>query len=337
MIIIIGRTGVGKSSLFEDITGPKGHAQQNTDSVTEKCVIGKTSLNNKEYYVMDTPGFSPGNEKQVFLEIIRGIQATHCADVVGILYVTCVNQPRFDEFDRKLVRFVDGLCGKNFFSGLTFVTTFWTAPGEKQRASLEKQLALLQATWKSECGEQGHKLYQHGRQYEGERDTGRCLDWFEQRGDIAKHAEDILSLFYNSGQEGSNFYHPLIIQELDAGITPLNTTAGKLIMPCVVEDENTNTTNQGMPAGEERSDSTTDTAPESSHTAPATETQAASQTQKPIDWWFLTVKGLQGIEYVLKSDVFNAFLGGNSGASTNAYRGPLGKSASDLRDAIHQY
>lgn len=32
MIIIIGRTGVGKSSLFEDITGPKGHAQQNTDS-----------------------------------------------------------------------------------------------------------------------------------------------------------------------------------------------------------------------------------------------------------------------------------------------------------------
>lgn len=119
---------------------------------------------------MDTPGFDAGHEQDTFLKIIRGIQAVRMfARVAGILYVTCVNQPRFERPDRELVHLVHALCGNDYLPRLTFVTTFWTTSGESQRATFDRQLEMLQVKWKEELGSEHHKLYQHGREYRTER------------------------------------------------------------------------------------------------------------------------------------------------------------------------
>ena len=54
-----------------------------------------------------------------------------------------------------------GLKKLNSTVGVTFVSTFWTAAGVKQKASFNKQLDLLQQKWQEGNDEQPN-LYQHG-------------------------------------------------------------------------------------------------------------------------------------------------------------------------------
>ncbi len=103
-------------------------------SVTQRFQIDKAVIEGNDYFFMDLPGFDPGNEKKVFEEIVRGVRAVRSfASITGLLYLTCINQPRFDEFDRKVLAFVRALCGDQFHARITFVTTFWTAAGPKVR------------------------------------------------------------------------------------------------------------------------------------------------------------------------------------------------------------
>ena len=109
---------------------------------------------------MDTPGFAPENEQKIFLEIIRGIQAIRTfVQITGMLYFTCINQPRFDDFDRKLVRFIPALCGNEYLPRLTFVTTFWTAAGSRQQATFNQQLKSLRRNWQERFGGQPLSFY----------------------------------------------------------------------------------------------------------------------------------------------------------------------------------
>lgn len=95
---------------------------------TKKLQIGKAVIGDEEYFILGTPGFDPESEQKTFFEIARSIQTvTPFARVTGTLYLTCINQPRFDDFDRKLVRFIRTLSGDEYLPWLTFVTTLWTA------------------------------------------------------------------------------------------------------------------------------------------------------------------------------------------------------------------
>jgi hypothetical protein len=180
---------------------------------------------------MDTPGFDAEREREAFFEIVRGIEAIHpFARITGLLYVTCINQTRFDDFDRNLIKFIRSFCGDEYLPRITFVTTFWTAVGEKQKTIFNKQLDLLQNKWREGIDEQP-KLYQHGREYDTEGlDTGRFLDWFEDRAQIAVHGRGMISRHYRGTRlpEPRNI-DPRIVQELNAN-TPIHLTdAGKLL------------------------------------------------------------------------------------------------------------
>lgn len=179
---------------------------------------------------MDTPGFDAENEQETFREVIRGIQAIRpFGRIAGILYVTCINQPRFEQFDRRLAHFVYALCGQEF-ANLTFVTTFWTAQNARQQNVLNNQLELLRRHLQESASGQTIKMYQHGRQYDAGQDTGRFLNWYEYRHEVAQCAKDMISRRYGGlGQERGSLLTPKIIQELEDGVPVHYTDAGRLL------------------------------------------------------------------------------------------------------------
>lgn len=181
---------------------------------------------------MDTPGFDPGNEETTFIEVARGIQTVSpFARVIGILYLTCINQPRFDELDRKLVRFIRALSGEAFYPRITLVTTFWTAAGASQEATFNQRLASLCENWKMRAGTQGEGSYQHGRVYADDgKDTGDFLNWFECRDEIAQHAKAMITRRY--GCQNAQSIHdcePEIVRKLTEGASLHATRAGEML------------------------------------------------------------------------------------------------------------
>jgi len=166
------------------------------------------------------------------LEIIRGIQAIRTfVQITGMLYFTCINQPRFDDFDRKLVRFIRALCGNEYLPRLTFVTIFWTAAGSRQQATFNQQLKYLRRNWQERFGGQPLSLYQHGREYNADgQDIGCFMDWFESRDQIAQHMKGMIAPRYGRPTELKNCIAiPKIVQELDANTPIYDTDAGKLL------------------------------------------------------------------------------------------------------------
>ncbi|KAL4747472.1 hypothetical protein BDW72DRAFT_206428 [Aspergillus terricola var. indicus] len=226
VLIILGRTGSGKSSLLEDLSGLSGYSQQNVDSVTKTIELCKTVIEERPYFIMDTPGFDPNAEERIFREIVRGIDLIRpFARITGFLYLTCIPQERFDEFDRKLIQFIGALSGTEYIPRVMFITTFWTAtPG--QAASYKKRLVSLQSTWEDGVGVREVKTYQHGWEYNDVgRHTGLIVDWFVNRVQIARHAKEMVA---------RNYGNPRIVaskieEELDANVPVHETEAGRLL------------------------------------------------------------------------------------------------------------
>ena len=196
--------------------------------VTQEADIAKAVIEDKVYFVMDTPGFDAENENTYF-EIMRGIESIrHFARIAGVLYLTCINQLHFEDFDRKLVRFIYAFSGEGFIPRVTFVTTFWTVAGNQQREIFNRQLGLLQREWEQGVHSQHLSLYQHGREYNAHgQGTGHIINWFENRNQIAQHAKEMIDRNY--GPATSEYHPPKIVRELDANIPISETEAAQVL------------------------------------------------------------------------------------------------------------
>lgn len=175
---------------------------------------------------MDTPGFDPKDEEKTFSEIFRGVASIRpFARITGFLYLTCIPQERFDNFDRRLIKFIRALGGAEYIPRVTFITTFWTAtPG--QAASYNRRLVSFQRKWEDGVGVQDLKSYQHGREYNvaGD-DTGSVIDWYINREQIARHAKEMVARNYGS----PSIVASKLERELDAHVPIHETDAGRLL------------------------------------------------------------------------------------------------------------
>ncbi|KAL2825676.1 hypothetical protein BJY01DRAFT_262543 [Aspergillus pseudoustus] len=308
VLIILGRTGSGKSSLLEDLSGLSGYSQQSVDSVTKTIQLCKAIVNDKPYFVMDTPGFDPNAEEQTFREIIRGVESIRpFAEITGFLYLTCIPQERFDDFDRKLIQFIRALSGPHYIPRVTFITTFWTAtPG--QAASYSQCLVSLRRRWEDGVNARGLKTYQHGWEYNGaDGDRGVIIDWFINREQIARHAKEMVARNYRS----RSIFASRIEGELDANVPIHETDAGRLIgLPTPAPPQFTTSAHAAARPSQNASshpDASNPEPPLSAHTSSNTP-QAQTATRPPAT--SVTQVLLEGLSWVFRNIDLGSAAGG---------------------------
>ncbi|KAH7384608.1 hypothetical protein BKA66DRAFT_81711 [Pyrenochaeta sp. MPI-SDFR-AT-0127] len=224
IFILLGETGAGKSSLLEYLTGVQGHSMEAAESVTKVYQIEKMDIKSHDYYIMDTPGFDYGSESEVFREVVSGIGAiSPHARIIGVLLVTSMHHTRVSKMDEKLLRFTREFCGDEYLPQVTDVTTFWETHSETQKQLYDTRLANRLEKVKELWSVQGHIThYQHGRKYDGERDTGISLEWDKDRDEMAGYAKDMVLRHYGS----INPREPRIVQDLRS-YTFEHTAAGQ--------------------------------------------------------------------------------------------------------------
>ncbi|KAL4993165.1 hypothetical protein BDV10DRAFT_190233 [Aspergillus recurvatus] len=318
VLLILGRTDSGKSSLLEDLSGLGGYSQQDSDSATRTMELGKAIIKGKPYFIMDTPGFDPAAEEKTFSEIVRGVESIRpFARITGFLYLTCISQ-RSDDFDRKLIQLIRALGGTEYIPRVTFITTFWTAtPG--QAASYSQRLMSLQRIWKDGVGVQDLKTYQHGREYNaaGE-DTGSIIDWYIDRAQIARHAKEMVARNYGN----PSIVASKIERELHANVPIHETDAGKLLglrapyKPTTTAQGAAGSDEGGSPTG---ASSRAHERAEPSQATPASRNTNQEQTATQTEWGPLIVDGLS---WLFRNVNISSVAGGRGGVTgPNLVRG----------------
>lgn len=87
LVAIVGRPNVGKSTLFNKITGKRTSIVDDTPGVTRDRIYGKAEWLNREFMLVDTGGIEPNSKDVILSQMRRQAQlAIDSADV--IVFVT---------------------------------------------------------------------------------------------------------------------------------------------------------------------------------------------------------------------------------------------------------
>ncbi|CEL08472.1 hypothetical protein ASPCAL11622 [Aspergillus calidoustus] len=226
VILLVGRLGAGKSTLTEVITGAEGLSSGGIHSSTDHCQVFDTTINGEEYFIVDTPGFEPGNKGEIFRQITEMLQQLQQNSIFGIWYLIN-NLTRQDGFDKEMVAWLLAFCGQSFCPNVTIVTTFWTGEGgmlrnqnENLRQRLDEEWAQLQAS--------GAEHHAFGKHYVDGIPQESTISLFDpaKREELEQQARTMVTRYCHS--ETTSL--PQILRELGEP-RPLHRTSASRIFP----------------------------------------------------------------------------------------------------------
>src|SRR5271168_3957729 len=110
-LVIVGRPNVGKSTLFNRLTGTRRAIVTNEPGITRDRIYGRAEWNGRELEVVDTGGIVPDDKALIPTEILR--QARVAIDNAALLVLVVDSQAGLMPLDEELARMLR-TTGKKF-------------------------------------------------------------------------------------------------------------------------------------------------------------------------------------------------------------------------------
>ena len=110
-LVIVGRPNVGKSTLFNRLTGTRRSIVTNEPGITRDRIYGKAEWRGKALEIVDTGGIIPDDKALIPTEIFR--QARVAFEKAALLVLVVDNQAGITPLDQELARLLRGT-GKPF-------------------------------------------------------------------------------------------------------------------------------------------------------------------------------------------------------------------------------
>ena len=110
-LVIVGRPNVGKSTLFNRLTGTRRSIVTNEPGITRDRIYGKAEWRGKELEIVDTGGIIPDDKALIPTEILR--QARVAFEKAALLVLVVDNQTGITPLDQELTQLLRGT-GKPF-------------------------------------------------------------------------------------------------------------------------------------------------------------------------------------------------------------------------------
>ena len=141
--ILLGKTGVGKSSFINCITGKnKCKIGNDTDSCTKNISQVDISNNGFNYYFVDTPGLDDGKGDEENIKELESLKKKYPRINVLIICLKLNDLKLLSSLKTMLIKFMELFPCYSFWEHVLILRTFSerTPKFEKKRKSLEGQL-----------------------------------------------------------------------------------------------------------------------------------------------------------------------------------------------------
>ncbi|KAJ4365015.1 hypothetical protein N0V83_008631 [Neocucurbitaria cava] len=176
VILIMGATGVGKSSLVGAISGQPVAVGHTLSSCTSECQAWEYSAGpNHIVQVVDTPGFNDTKRSDIdILSSISSWLSLNDVSISGVVYMHRITDKRFTGASRMNLNILLGICGEHFLPHVVLCSTMWNSiPNEQvanEAAAREHELVSSAEFWGPVIGK-GAKYMR----YMGEEESGRAI------------------------------------------------------------------------------------------------------------------------------------------------------------------
>ena len=111
-LVIVGRPNVGKSTLFNRLTGTRRSIVTNEPGITRDRIYGEAEWRGRSFEIVDTGGIIPDDKALIPTEILR--QAHVAIDKAALLLLVVDSQAGITPLDQELARLLRST-GKPFF------------------------------------------------------------------------------------------------------------------------------------------------------------------------------------------------------------------------------
>ncbi|KAF2870051.1 P-loop containing nucleoside triphosphate hydrolase protein, partial [Massariosphaeria phaeospora] len=135
IVLVMGMTGVGKSSFISSLVGEDVGIGHGVDSCTAGLTLHCMEAENRKVYLVDTPGFNDTwrSDDAILKEIAYFLAQTYRTGlrVGGIVYLHSIAENRVTGSAAKNFAMLERLCGPDAARQLILATTKWDLVGDE--------------------------------------------------------------------------------------------------------------------------------------------------------------------------------------------------------------
>jgi len=136
VVLVVGKTGIGKSTMVNALTGADIKTNTGLMSVSEKTLGFEVKKCSKKVVIFDTPGLGDSESRdQLFLNQLIETMQSAATGIHRVYYCSPVHNFRWDGFTQECIKLIMKLLGTPRAGVLTFVITMADRAGKSYWSS----------------------------------------------------------------------------------------------------------------------------------------------------------------------------------------------------------